>query len=412
MRSGQPRASEPSPQSERVPSNSNPSAQIWSRRSGAEPSLNPLSLLALRLQAEGRSPLDLTVSNPTAVGITYAEDAILEALSHRAMLRYEPLSLGQPAARAAVAQALNSHDRTLTAERVVMTASTSEAYAFLFKLLCDPGDEVLVPAPGYPLLEHLSAFESIRPVAYPLLQDDDWSLDRNALRAAINERTRAIVVVQPNNPTGSILRAEEVAWLASLGLPLIGDEVFADYLLEPRQAFTSVLTAPQGLTFSLGGLSKSAGLPQMKAGWIAVGGEPKRVKQALLRLEFIADTWLSIGTPVQVALPSLLACRHVARDAIIDRVRGNLATLRDALGGDSAITVPRVDGGWVAPMRLPATRDDEAWAMELLERHNIRVQPGHFYDFERGAWLVVSALVEPTTFDRGVAGIIAAVQAD
>ena len=387
----------------------------WSRRSHLERASNRLTLLDQRLRRAGRRPLDLTISNPTLAGIPYAEDAIVAALADPAILRYEPLPFGRLEARAAVAQTLARDGLTPTADHVLLTASTSEAYGFLFKLLCDPGDSVLVPVPGYPLLEHLSAFESVQTTPYALLQDDDWAVDRQALQQAMDERTRAIVVVQPNNPTGSVLRADDLAWLGSLGVPLIGDEVFADYLLEggpdDEADFHSVLTAPTGLVFALGGLSKSAALPQLKAGWITVGGEPELVAGALARLELIADTWLSTGLPVQVALPELLASGHVARDAISARTGRNLTALRQALGTESPITVPRIAGGWMTPIRLQAIRDDEAWAMHLLEHADVRVQPGHFYDFQHGAWLVISLLTQESTFDAGVGRIIAAVAA-
>ncbi len=376
---------------------------------------NPLTQLARRRHEAGLPTLDLTGTNPTVADIPYPEAEIRTAISAGEWLRYRPLPFGLPSARTAVAAALSTDHRPVRAEQVALTASTSEAYAFLFKLLCDPGDEILVPVPGYPLLEHLGTFESVRPVPYPLQPADDWAIDRAALTAAIGPRTRAIVCVQPNNPTGSVLRPDELGWLTTLGLPLIGDEVFGEYPLEadavtaPDSRFSSVLAAEDGLVFSLGGLSKSAGLPQMKAAWIAVGGTPDHVSAALERLELIADTWLSVSAPVQAALPALLACRHVAADAIRARTRRNLAALRAALGSGSSISVPHVTGGWVAPLRLPATHDDAAWAMHLLQEQGVRVQPGHFYDFEQGTWLVISLLVPDALFDEGIERLISAV---
>ena len=387
---------------------------LFSRRSSFSGRLNPLTELAERLRRAGQLPLDLTTSNPTAVALRPPDGLLLGALADGAGRRYEPLPFGRREARAAVAASYADRGLLVAPERVVLTASTSEAYGYLFKLLCDPDDEILIAVPGYPLLEHLAVFESVRTRAYPLLPEDDWAIDRAALSAAIGPRTRAIVLVHPNNPTGSFIDRDELNWLATLGLPLSGDEVFADYPLADTAATSrtparSVLDLSDGLSFALGGLSKSIGLPQMKAGWLVVGGADGPAKAALSRLELIADTWLSAATPTQLALPRWLARRHELRAPIAARVARNLARLRSALAAGSAVAAPAIAAGWTACLRLPAIRSDEEWALLLLADHGVKVQPGHFYDFAGAAWLVISLLVEPAIFDAGLVRILAAV---
>jgi len=275
----------------------------------------------------------------------------------------------------------------------VMTASTSEAYSWLFKLLCDPGDEVLVPRPSYPLFDYLAALESVKARHYGLFYDHGWSIDFHTIERAINERTRAIVLVNPNNPTGHFLRRHELEHLTAFGLP-ISDEVFRDYQLNP--APDSALTLQGGddvLVFVLNGLSKTVGLPQMKLAWIIVNGPPNVVREALGRLEIIADTYLSVGTPVQCALPSLLELRAPVQAQILERLRGNLAVLRGA--------ALEVEAGWyaVVPMKEPM----EEGAVRLLRDHDVLVQPGYFYDFENPKYMVLSLLTEPEVFREGVA---------
>jgi aspartate/methionine/tyrosine aminotransferase len=275
------------------------------------------------------------------------------------------------------------------------------------KLLCDPGDEVLVPAPSYPLFDLLAAFESVRLVPYRLAYDGAWHVDLDTLRGAITPRTRAIFVVTPNNPTGSYLKQSELAAMAALGLPIVSDEVFADYPLdtpsEPRVA--TALTAVDALVFALGGLSKAAALPQMKLAWTCVGGPEAVARAAMDRLELIGDSFLSAGTPVQAALPTLLASRARAAEAIRTRTRENLRIVRSALGSASAATVLHVEGGWYATIRLPRTRGEEAWALELLELDDVYAHPGHFFGFEGEAYLVVSLLTPEATFSEAVARI-------
>jgi alanine-synthesizing transaminase len=380
---------------------------MLSRRTSFDLSPNPLSVALARARAQGLAILDLTESNPTRASIPYDGEAILGALAARGSLLYEPAAFGLPSAREVVARHL-----ALSPARVVLTASTSEAYGFLFKLLCDPGDEVLVPVPSYPLFEYLARLEGVTAVPYRLAYDGSWHVDVDSARKAMGARTRALVVVSPNNPTGSYLKRAEMAELAALGLPIVSDEVFASYpLRDDPSRLASALEGPAPLVFALGGLSKLAALPQMKLGWIAVGGDEARVAPALGRLEVVADAFLSVGAPVQHALATLLASRGTAEGAILERTRANLAVLRAAVTS-SAVSVLDVEGGWYATLRLPTTRSEEAWALALLERDGVYVHPGHFFDFESEAYLVVSLLTPPAIFADGVARIVARVGKD
>jgi alanine-synthesizing transaminase len=281
----------------------------------------------------------------------------------------------------------------------VITASTSEAYAYLFKLLCNPGDEVLVPRPSYPLFDFLASLESVQVRQYPLFYQDAWHIDLHALRQAVTPRTRAIVLVNPNNPTGSYLKRLELEVLVELGLPIISDEVFSEYSFEEESdRITTLADTDRVLTFSLSGLSKLCGLPQMKLGWMVVNGPARESAEAMARLELIADTFLSVGTPVQVALPSLLKAGASVRRQIQERTRANLALVKKhAL---------HVEGGWYAILRVPRVRTEEEWVLHLLEHHDVLVQPGFFYDFESEAFLVLSLLTREDTFREGLERIL------
>jgi aspartate/methionine/tyrosine aminotransferase len=343
------------------------------------------------LRSTKRNVLDLTESNPTRAGLVYPEQEILSALSDPRALRYDPEPRGLLSAREAVARYYGD----VPPSRILLTASTSEAYAYLFKLLCDPGDEILSPRPSYPLFEFLAGLESVRVVQYPLRYDGAWHIDFDALEKAITPRTKAIVVVNPNNPTGSFLKREEWFGLQGLGIPILSDEVFSDYAFTPDPSRVESLTdATDVLTFSMSGLSKIAALPQMKLGWIVASGPNHDA--ALDRLELIADTYLSVVTPVQIALPRLLDASVALRDQILNRTRANLALLR-------GVTVPlHVEGGWYATLQVPRTRTEEDWALDLLARRDVLVQPGFYFDFEQEAYLVLSLLTPPATFAEGL----------
>ena len=373
---------------------------------------NALSRALDAARATGSEILDLTVSNPTRAGLPYDAASIVGAFADPRMLDYAPLPFGLAGAREAVAKDFAAHGHEVDPSRVVLTASTSEAYAFLFKLLCDPGDEVLVPQPSYPLFEHLAAFESVTLVPYSIAYDGAWHVDVASVRAGVGPRTRAVLLVSPNNPTGSYVKRDELGALASLGLPLVSDEVFARYALteDPARPW-SALEATDALVFAMSGLSKLAALPQMKAAWTVVGGPRALVAGALARLELIADSFLSVSTPVQNALPQLLASRHPAEQAIVRRTRANLASLRASIPADSAASLLHVEGGWYATLRVPRTATEEAWVLELLSRDHVHVHPGHFFDFREEAHLIVSLLTPESTFAEGCRRILARVAA-
>jgi len=370
----------------------------FSQRSGLSRDPNPASEKLAAHRALGKPLLELTSGNPTEVGLSLGELS-LSPLSHRAVLAYEPQAFGPVAAREAVSREFPEHGPQIPPERIVITASTSEAYSFLLKLLCDPGDEVLVPAPSYPLLEHLSRFESVDVRAYRLAYDGAWHIDFESLTPG--PRTRAILVVNPNNPTGHFLAKDELDRLASFGLPLISDEVFASYPLElgPGRV-RSALEHPDALVFALSGLSKLVALPQMKIAWIAVSGpEPARA-EALGRLELIADAFLSPSAPSLHSLPTWLRARPTIQGAIQARLIRNLGVLTRAVR-NSPVTRLRVEGGWYAPLRLPATRTDEEWALELLDA-GVSVHPGYFFDFEGPPHVVVSLITNDEELAQGM----------
>jgi hypothetical protein len=359
---------------------------------------NRLTTLLAEKRRAGARVLDLTESNPTLARIAYPPEIVRAFEDIRALL-YEPSPAGLPDAREAVVRYYAARGREIVAGRILLTASTSEAYAYLFKLLADPGDHVLVPRPSYPLFEFLATMESVGVRQYPLVYDGGWSIDLDALAGMITTRTRAIVLVNPNNPTGSFVSAAEWEALARMGPPLISDEVFADYAFGAGKH----AVCPAGrLSFSMSGLSKVAGLPQMKLGWIVVGGpEPER-REAMEKLEWIADTYLSVSTPVQCAAARLLEAGEAVQRQIRERTAENLSFARRALAG-SAADVLDVEGGWNIVVRVPRVRSEEEWTLELLEREDVLVQPGFFYDFESEAYLVLSLLTPPDIFREGVA---------
>jgi len=381
---------------------------MFSRRSSFDRSPNPMALALDRASSSPRRRFDLTEANPTRVGLATTSSALLAALASPAALDYEPSPLGLRSAREAVSRELAIHGVSVTPETLMLTASTSEAYSFIFKLLCDPGDEVLVPRPSYPLFEHLARLESVRATAYRYAYDGAWHVDAGSVLAGVTPRTRAIVSVSPNNPTGSFLKQRELAELASLGVPIISDEVFAPYALRPDpsragSAMNAAGTAP--LIFVLGGLSKLAGLPQLKLAWTSVGGSAVQVAEAMARLEIIADAFLSVGTPVQLALPTLLEAGRTRQRAIADRTQRNLAWLVDTVR-DQPLSVLDLEGGWYATLRLPSTRSEEEWALDLLEHEGVYTHPGHFFDFESEPYLVVSLLTPEAEFREGVTRIV------
>jgi alanine-synthesizing transaminase len=363
-------------------------------------------------RAAGETILDLTESNPTAAGFHYPAETILSALTDPRSLRYEPAAAGMPAARAAVSEyyvGLAAHP--VSPERILLTASTSEAYAFVFKLLADPGDEVLVPTPSYPLFDYLAALDSVRAVQYPLGYNGSWTIDFDALSRSITPRSRAIVLVNPNNPTGSFLKRQELDPLLKLcrehNLALVSDEVFADYALDDDARLVRSLTGlEEVLTFCLSGLSKVAALPQLKLGWIVTGGPPPDREKAFERLELVADTYLSVSAPVQWAAPALLGLRGQLQQQILGRVRANRNFLVSQIGPTSPWKLLATEGGWYAVLEAPRIHSEEEWVLNLLSGDGVLVQPGFFFDFEREAFLVISLLTEEDIFRAGIRRIL------
>ena len=375
---------------------------------------NRLTLALQRARASGHPLIDLTATNPTTAGFEYPRD-MLAPLADPAALRYEPRAFGLRAARDAVARDYRRRGIEIDSDRVVLTASTSEAYSLLFKLLCQPeGDEVLVPVPSYPLFDHLTRLDGVRAVAYRLEYHARWCVDLSSVDACWSDRVKAVLAVSPNNPTGSTLSATELrdmqARCARRGSALILDEVFADYPLEAGSP-ASADREDVCLTFRLGGLSKSAGLPQVKLGWMAIGGPGAAVRAALEQLELICDTYLSVSTPAQVAAPALIASGEAVRHQILERVRRNYAALREMAQGMPAIEVLHASGGWSAVLRVPATRTEEEIAIGLLEEQRVLVHPGFFFDFPHEAFVVLSLLPVPHAFDEGARRVLERVNA-
>lgn len=366
-------------------------------------------------EARARGPLvDLTESNPTRCGIAPGIEMIGQ-LAHPRGARYEPIAIGMREAREAVAAYYGDRGITVDPEHVVLSASTSEAYGWLFKLLCDRDDSVLVPQPSYPLFDYLASLEDVRLLPYPLVREERFRIDLEALERAIEPKTRAILVVHPNNPTGTFARRDEAEALERLaqahGLALIVDEVFADYAWGPLppDRLPTFAGRDRALTFVLSGLSKVVGLPQVKLGWMLANGPASTLASAFARLEVIADTYLSVGTPIQLALPGILAQRTGVQEQIRARVAQNLASLDRSLAAHPAVRRLPSDGGWCAILEVPRTQGDEAWAEFLVRELGVVVHPGWFFDFAREGHLVVSLLPEPQLFATAVERVISRV---
>jgi len=374
---------------------------------------------ALRRHAESGLPLlDLTISNPTACGFEYDEAAILAALQNPAAMRYEPEPKGLLSARNAVVDYYREKKLAarLDPERLILTTGTSEAYSFLFRLLCDPGDEVLVAHPSYPLFDFLATIQDVTLRPFRFVYDHGWQFDFPALRHAITSRTRAILVVHPNNPTGHFISCAEAEQLGAIclehDLALVVDEVFLDYELpaasDRKKRHASFAANSEVLTFVLSGLSKISALPQMKVGWIAASGPEALVWDAMASLEIIADTYLSLNAPVQHALPTLLAQRRAIQPQIMARVEANLRELDEQLARQKSISRLEVEGGWYATLRVPAVQSDEQLAIRLIDKRSVAVHPGHFYEFANDGYLVLSLLAPKQEFAEGVSRLIEA----
>jgi alanine-synthesizing transaminase len=384
---------------------------MFSKRTEWKLTPNRFSQTQAELRSSGTEVLDLSLSNPTRVGLQLDQEAILQALAQPEALDYDPQPKGLLSARQAVA--LYYHDAHgvygVDPESLVLTTSTSEGYSYLFRLLCNSNDEILVPKPSYPLFEFLADLQDVKLVPYPLIYDAGWQIDFPSLYKAVNHRTRGVVVVHPNNPTGSYASSAEVDGLnrfcAEYNLSLIVDEVFLDYAIDgaPRTSFVSNDSV---LTFTLSGISKISGLPQMKVAWIAASGPEVVMHQAMARLEVISDTYLSMNVSVQLATPVLLDQRKNLQPLLLDRIRNNVQECDRQLARQKTCERLRVDGGWYAVLRVPALQSDEDLAIDLLRKVAVLVHPGHFYDFPRDGYLVLSLITPPEEFREGVSRLL------
>ena len=372
---------------------------------------NRLSEALARHRAGGKRLFDLTASNPTECGFAYDSETILAALQNPAALRYEPNPKGLESARLAVTGYYSARGAAISADDIVLTTSTSEAYSFAFRLLCNPGDELLIPAPSYPLFAFLADIQDVKLVRYPLIYDHGWQIDFHSLQQSITPRTRGVIVVNPNNPTGHFVKEKELAKLnelcAAREMALIADEVFLDFALSDARP-VSFAGNTGALTFAMSGLSKIAGLPQMKMAWLITSGPQRLKKQALERLEVIADTYLSPNAPVQLATPTFLELRSGFQNHLLARVRRNLAELDRQLSVQELCSRLEVEGGWYAVVRVPATRSDEELAIEILTREDVYVHPGHFFDFAAEGFLVLSLIAREEEFAEGIARVLLA----
>jgi len=371
---------------------------------------NRLSQALERHKFGGRRLLDLNASNPTECGFNYDAPAILQALGNAESLQYHPDPRGLKSARQAVVDYYAERGEQVSADDLLLTASTSEAYSFILRLLCNPGDELLIPTPSYPLFDFLADVNDVKLSRYPLFYDHGWHIDVHALKQAVSPRTRGVIVVHPNNPTGHFTRPEEVAQLnqicADNQMAVIADEVFLDFSLGAAEK--SFVGNTGALTFTMSGISKISGLPQMKLAWLAVSGPANSKREALARLEMIADTYLSMNAPIQLAAPIFLKQRENFQRQLMARVRANLAELDAQLAKEKKLDRLNVEAGWYAVLRVPATRPDEDLAIDLLEKHDVYVHPGHFYDFPGEGYLVVSLITPEQDFAEGIRRILLA----
>ncbi|MGB9465660.1 MAG: pyridoxal phosphate-dependent aminotransferase, partial [Candidatus Acidiferrum sp.] len=353
---------------------------MFAKRTNWNLETNRLSVALAAHRAAGKPLIDLAVSNPTECGFRYDQEAILSALRDPAAMKYEPNPRGLEVARSAVAQYYAERGARVSNEDLFLTTSTSEAYSYVFRTLCNPEDELLIPEPSYPLFEFLADIQDVRLARYPLIYDYGWQIDFHALEQAITPQTRGVIVVHPNNPTGHFCKPEEMLKLneicAAREIAVIADEVFLDFVLKEKKIATFAANSG-ALTFTMSGLSKICGLPQMKAAWLIISGPEPLKAQALARIEVIADTYLSMNAPIQLAMATLLGQRQEFQKQLLTRVNENLFELDTQLGGQKSCSRLEVEGGWNAVVRVPAMRSDEELALELLATKSIYVHPGH-----------------------------------
>jgi aspartate/methionine/tyrosine aminotransferase len=384
---------------------------MFSRRTSWDLATNRYTEALEAHRREGRELLDLTASNPTTVGLHYVKEELIRALSSGESLAYEPAPKGLLSAREAIAAYYTEKGSAVDPDSLILTTSTSEAYSFIFRLLCDPGDSVLVPAPSYPLFDFLADLNDVKLVPYELVYDHGWQIDFHSLRSTINRayaRPCAVLIVHPNNPTGSYVKSHELHELNHIcsaeQLAIIADEVFLDYSLGPS-ALTFAANK-DALTFTLSGLSKISALPQMKVAWIAASGPQPLKSDALLRLEVIADTYLSMNAPIQHAIPTMLAERHGIQSQLLDRIKSNLAVLDERLARQTLCSRLVIEGGWYAVLRVPALGSDEDLAIALLHETGVLLQPGHFYNFATDSYLVASLITPAEQFAIGMERVL------
>jgi aspartate/methionine/tyrosine aminotransferase len=384
---------------------------MFSSRTNWPLTLNRLSRAIEEVRRRGLPLLDLTESNPTRCGFAFDAHAILEALANPRALSYEPDPHGLLPARQAVVSYYAERGIALDPGQIFLTTSTSEAYSYVFRLLADSADTILAPQPSYPLFDFLAGLNDVGVVPYPLIYDQGWQIDLPTLEKRLDARARAILVVHPNNPTGSFVRRRELAELLAFcqwhEMALVADEVFADYpFAADTQRVVSHAAVTEVLTFTLSGLSKISALPQMKLAWLVVNGPPEILRSGLARLEIIADTYLSVSAPLALALPGLLETRRTLQPQILERVTSNLESLDARLASGQPVSRLVVEGGWYVILRLPTIRTDEEWAMELANKDGVLVHPGHFFDFTSEGNLVISLLTKPEVFEEGIARIL------
>ncbi len=390
---------------------------MFSKRTNWKLTPNALTLAQREMAAAGREVLDLSASNPTRVGLNYDSEAITGSLAQASGLDYEPQPKGMLVARQAVSDYYREQHNTFSVspENIILTSSTSEAYFHLFHLLCNPDDRVLVPKPSYPLFDFLADLSDVKLVPYPLIYDHGWQIDFVSLYQAVDHRTRAVVLVHPNNPTGSYVHENEFrplnAFCREYNLALIVDEVFLDYAHDGASRRTFAAN-PDALTFTLSGLSKVSGLPQMKLAWIVSSGPEEQLASAMDRLEIVADTFLSLNTPVQLASPVLLKQRKNIQPVLLDRLRANLEELDRQLPHSSSCKRLETEGGWYAVLRVPVTQSDEELSVKILRGCSVLVHPGHFYDFPQDGYLVLGLITAMDQFREGVRCVLQLVDSD
>ncbi|MBI5475987.1 MAG: pyridoxal phosphate-dependent aminotransferase [Ignavibacteriales bacterium] len=395
----------------------------FSERTNWHRQQNKLTELLGSLRNSGRDILDLTVSNPTECGFVYPEKEILSSFENHLSMAYDPNPRGLLSARQSVSEYYKQKNITVDPSNIFLTASTSEAYSILFKLLCNAGDSVLVPKPSYPLFEYLAQINDVGLQHYDLLYDGEWRVDIESFAPKAHQspaennskigKIKAIVIVNPHNPTGMFLKNDEYSAIKEFArqhnLAIIVDEVFVDYAFEDDEnRISSTASEADVLTFTLNGISKMIGLPQMKLGWLVVSGQLSFVNEAIERLQIICDTFLSVNTPVQVALPKLLTVGKNIQSQILKRVKSNYNTLLTT--HNSLLNTPcsplLANGGWYGIIRVPRIKSNEEWALQLLEKKCVYVYPGYFFDFVDEGYLVVSLLVENSIFQKAVSGIV------